>query len=151
MSDAKILVVGCGNPLRSDDAVGVEVVERIAGRKIKGVDTLVLQQLNVEHLEDFIRYLKVIVVDASVEGMPLEFQKIEPVSENGLASSHHLNPGILAALASKLYGVRLNLHLCSIRGESFEMGSGISHASKLRSDEAFDLLMKDIEKELSHA
>ncbi len=120
------LVVGIGNPLRSDDGVGSHIVQKIQEKHIPGVKTLVCQQLNIELLEEVGKYKKILLIDASFLGEGMSLRKVNSAKDDQAVSSHHLTPEFFLMLAKKLYHWNDNLYLCSIRGRSFEMGQQLS-------------------------
>lgn len=61
-----ILVLGIGNPLRSDDGVGIRVVEEIRKRRIPGVVAKVYS--NDFDLVEARKYNRIVVVDAVKKG-----------------------------------------------------------------------------------
>lgn len=122
----KSLVVGIGNPLRSDDGVGSHIVQKLQEKHLPGVKTLVCQQLNIELLEEVSKFNKVLMVDASFLGEGMSLRKVTPSKDDQAVSSHHLTPEFFLTLAKKLYHWNANLYLCSIRGRSFDLGSQLS-------------------------
>jgi len=61
-----ILVLGIGNPLRSDDGVGIHVVEEIRKRKIPGVVAKVYS--SDFDLVEAGKYSRIVVIDAVKKG-----------------------------------------------------------------------------------
>lgn len=121
-----ILVVGVGNTLRSDDGIGALITQKVSALGWHGVETQITQQLHLEAIEDFKPFEKVIIIDAAYTGVGFEFKKINLSITSSMSSSHHLSLELLLALAKKLYQHDINLYLCSIKGESFEIGNTIS-------------------------
>jgi Ni,Fe-hydrogenase maturation factor len=74
------LVVGVGNPTRRDDGAGYAVAERIAALDLPGVEVQTTQQLQLELTEDFARFDRVVVVDASVGGDPVRIRVVHPTA-----------------------------------------------------------------------
>ena len=136
-----ILVVGYGNPLRGDDRLGLYVVERLEEHNIPDLQTRCYQQLQLELLEEILNFQKVILVDAGNGPEDLLIQKIEPAAGKHLVSSHHLNPHVLSELAKVLYKKELNLYLCSIRGECFELGETLSAPALKNADQALTKIL----------
>ena len=146
-----ILLVGYGNVMRSDDAAGIYLAKRIAKENDPHVKTILTQQLNVELLEDAVKYENVIFVDASQKEEEVSFKKVEPKPQGQMVSSHHLSPELFLELARTIYNVNLNLHVCSIRGENFELGDVLSKKTRERSEKAFNIIRNFIHKELTYA
>lgn len=128
--DKKVFVVGVGNLLRCDDGVGPLIAEEIAKKNISGVSVITAQLLNIELLEDTIGYEKVLIIDASAVGMGVVLKKIECPGDSAQASSHHLSPEFLLAMAQELYETDLNLYVCCVRGQNFDVGSTLSASVK---------------------
>jgi hydrogenase maturation protease len=150
----KTLVVGVGNPTRSDDGAGLAVAERIAALDLPDVEVRTTQQLQVELAEDFPRFDQVIVVDTAMGGDAVQLHRIraddaqEPKGSRGRESahpsfrgeetraSHHLSPAVLLALTDTLHGRAPELLLCTLRGERFDFGTSLSPAVQAQVNEA---------------
>ena len=150
----RTLVVGVGNPTRSDDGAGLAVAERIAALDLPDVEVRTTQQLQIELAEDFAQFERVIVVDAAVGGEAVQLHRIradqaqEPKGSRGRESahsssgreeasaSHHLTPAVLLTLTDTLHGRAPELLLCTLRGERFEFGASLSPAVEAQVSEA---------------
>ncbi len=126
VGDKRILIIGVGNPLRSDDGVGAYVIDTIGQKHTPSVKAVATQQLHLEILEEAVSYEVVVFVDAASQKEDLIFEKVEVSNSTPLVSSHHLSHETFLLLAKKLYHKNLNLILCSIRGENFDFGEKIS-------------------------
>ena len=60
----KVLLLGLGNPILSDDGVGLYVAREVA-KSIPGLDLLATQMVGVDVLEALVGYDKVVVIDAA--------------------------------------------------------------------------------------
>jgi hydrogenase maturation protease len=125
---ARILIVGYGNPLRSDDGIGWRAAEELA-RCVSAADVeiLVRFQLTPEIADDLRRSQTVIFVDATHDGEPgeLTFQKITAKSQAG-GFSHDLSPAALLQLCGQIYGTHPAAFLVSLCGECFDHGEKLS-------------------------
>ena len=139
-----ILVVGIGNPLRCDDGVGPYVADCIEAQGLGGVTVWITQQLYVEDLERMLEFNRIILVDASIVGSPLSFCPVEKIRGQAPSSSHHLSAETLVNLASSIYHKDLQIHLCSIRGNCFEVGDKISSDVLEHAQEAIKLICRKI-------
>jgi len=139
-----ILVIGIGNPLRSDDGVGPYVADCIEAKGIKGVKVWITQQLLLENLERMLGFSRVILVDASVDGPPLDFRPIEKNTGHVVSSSHHLSAETFVSIARSIYHKEMNLQLCSIRGNCFEVGDKISPQVLACAKEAVELICREV-------
>lgn len=131
-----ILLVGYGNVLRCDDSAGIVTVERIAGKRIPGVEVRAMHQLHVELLEDLQRYERVIFVDAASDGEAVALRKVNSGEKREAASSHHLAPELLCSLASKIWSQCPQIYVCTIRGSCFDFGTQLSPEVEEQIDQA---------------
>lgn len=60
----RILIVGVGNPIKSDDGVGIHVARRLNGLGLPGVDIEELPASGLELLDMVLGYDRVVIVDA---------------------------------------------------------------------------------------
>ncbi len=134
----KFLVLGVGNPLRSDDGVGPFIAAQIKKKNIPGVDVIISHQLDLELLEETGKYAKILLIDASFLGEGLVFRKVGGMEHEHGASSHHMSPEFFRALAKKLYHRDLNIFLCAIRGRNFDLGDQLSSDVELLVPKALD-------------
>ena len=116
-----VCIVGVGNPLRSDDGIGGYVCRCIDNMNIPGVETVVVQQLQVELIETFSNYDAVIIVDASVKEKDVEIFRVDE-QVAATTSSHHVSAAALQHLAALLYDRKLPLYVCAVKGETFDFG-----------------------------
>ena len=120
----KALVVGYGNPLRGDDAVGRIVAQALAGTA--GVDVVSCQQLLPELAEKLAAVNLAIFVDAAVD-LPAGEVRTEQVEADALtALGHHANPATILGLAKALYGAAPIAFLVSIGAGSLEFRQTLS-------------------------
>jgi hydrogenase maturation protease len=124
----RVLIIGIGNPLRSDDGIGWHAIQalsdHLADRNIK---TLTLHQLTPEIAEAASRVEQIIFIDAARIGTPgaVTCKQIRP-NGSSTASSHHISPTGVLKLAEDLYGRCPIAHIVTIAGESFQFGGSIS-------------------------
>jgi len=124
---ARILIVGVGNCLRSDDAVGWQLASELAREIVRDdVQVIATQQLTPELAETASRADRVLFVDAAVQGEPgsLKFTEITPGSAG--RHSHELSPAGVLKLAQDIYGCSPRAYLLTIAGESFSTGDSLS-------------------------
>jgi hydrogenase maturation protease len=126
---AGVLIVGYGNPLRSDDGVGWHAARRLAtDPRLAGARVLAHQQLAPELAADVSRASLVVLVDAAAEGDPgsVAVRQIGSPPPTPITWSHHLTPETLAGLAEALYGAVPPIVLVSVAAESFADGDSLS-------------------------
>ncbi len=119
---ARSLVIGIGNPLRSDDGVGWQLAEEVGG--------LAVHQLTPELAAELAAVDRVLFVDAWQLALgPGRSQPwLRPVAPGagGLGSSHRLEPAELLALAAALYGARPVAHELLLPAREFAHGTRLS-------------------------
>jgi hydrogenase maturation protease len=124
-----VLVVGYGNPLRTDDGVGWHVAERLADDpRLAGVTVVRRHQLTPELALDISAATRVVLVDAS-HGPPagtFTVARVERAEGSATTWSHHLGPPNLIALAHELYGRVPDVLLVSCGVKSLEIGDTLS-------------------------
>jgi len=115
------LLVGYGNRLRGDDAVGPYVAAKLRG--------MAVHQLVPELAEQVAGHPSVVFIDArrdlepgAVEILPLDTASI---------MTHSCTPGYLLRLARVVYGRAPKAWMVGIGGESFELGAPLSDAARL--------------------
>lgn len=125
----RVLIIGYGNPLRSDDGVGWLVAQRLLREGVRSdVRVMAAQQLTPEMAEDVSRVEKVLFVDAARSGAPGSVGCVEIVAVEAGADSHEVSPRMILALAKDLYGRSPRGFLLTVAGESFETGETMSAA-----------------------
>ena len=130
MTAAGVLIVGYGNPLRSDDGIGWHAARLLAtDPRLAGARVLAHHQLAPELAEDVSRASLVVLLDAA-EGDPgsVSVRQIEPRPATPATWSHHLDPETLAGLAQTLYGAVPPIVLVSVAAATFAEGDGLSSA-----------------------
>jgi hydrogenase maturation protease len=126
-----VLIVGYGNPLRSDDGTGWHAARRLAtDPRLAGARVLACHQLAPELAEDVSQASLVVLLDAAAEGDPgsVAVRQIEPRPATPATWSHHLDPETLAGLAQTLYGAVPPIVLVSVAAATFAEGDGLSSA-----------------------
>lgn len=94
---ARVLIVGYGNPLRSDDGLGWRAAEELSRcLSLPEVEVLMRQQLTPELADNLTRADVVFFIDAARGGQPGEL-RCDPVTpQPGTTDTHHSSPaGIL--------------------------------------------------------
>jgi hydrogenase maturation protease len=126
---AEVLIIGYGNPVRGDDAVGWEAAERLRGlARDQRIEILTAHQLTPEMAEPASRARVVIFVDADCDNREGEvsFREVEADRSASGLFSHQLTPEVLLGAASRLYGGCARGVLASMGPESFEYGAELS-------------------------
>jgi hydrogenase maturation protease len=125
---ARVLIVGYGNPLRSDDSLGWQVaVQLFRTNTLPDVEVLPCHQLTPDLAEPISRSETVLFIDCSREGTPGDFRCEELRPQTGPVSfTHDISPVALLDLAQQLFGCCPRAFLLSISGQSFEIGESMS-------------------------
>jgi hydrogenase maturation protease len=127
---ARILIVGIGNPLRSDDGLGWHVArERLRELARDDIQVVATQQLTPEISDMASRAELVLFIDAARSGNPgtLRCEQITPAAPAG-RHSHDLSPAGILKLAQELYGRCPAAYILTVAGESFATGDTLSAA-----------------------
>jgi hydrogenase maturation protease len=139
---AGVLIVGYGNPLRSDDGVGPVVAERLASDpRFAGADVRAEHQLTPELALDASNSWLLVLVDAA-EGVAAGEVAIRELgrggsagAEGGLAGrfeeggpplTHHVDPAALLGLAAELWGAAPRTILVGIGPASLDLGERLT-------------------------
>jgi hydrogenase maturation protease len=132
-----ILVIGYGNPLRGDDALGPHLVEKIAALQLPMVRTKAVHQLLPELAAEIAKYACVIFIDAHRGPLPdgVLITSLEP-SGSPVNFSHRVDAEGLLALTQDLYGREPSALFIQVVGENFEMHEGLSEAATMNAEEA---------------
>ena len=135
---APLLVLAVGNPSRGDDAIGPALAARLEAAALPGVEVITEFQLQVEHALDLVGRERVIFVDAGAgTPAPLELRRAEPAAEF-LHTSHALEPGAVLATYRKVVGTAPpEAWVLCVRGESFELGEGLSAVAARHLEDAW--------------
>lgn len=128
---ARILIVGYGNPLKSDDSLGWRAAEEIV-RQLPSPDLKVVRvhQLVPEIAEEASRAELAIFIDAR-SGEPAGHIGCDQLTNEPRAASafsHQLSPSTIVRLAGELYGRSPRAYLLTVSGECFEDGETLSPA-----------------------
>lgn len=142
LDKGRTLVIGYGNLDRGDDGVAFEVVNGLRRRLSQlpldeeqtgldqlgtAVDSAFVHQLGPELLELAAGYDQIIFVDAHVqsEGDALSVEAVGPAYAVS-AFTHHMTPGMFAALFKALYDRAPAAFVVSIQGTDFQFRRGLS-------------------------
>ena len=122
------LILGYGNSLRGDDAVGPQLATILGG--------VAVQQLVPELAERLAAEERVIFIDARTDLPPGEVQMMPVDGES--ASTHYCSPGWLLRLTQEVYGKAPEAILVGIGAESFDLGAPLSEAAREGMEKALD-------------
>jgi hydrogenase maturation protease len=127
----RILIIGFGNPLRSDDGLGWHAAQELS-RELTSPEVKVIRahQLTPELAEEASRVELVLFIDAR-EGSPpgdvrCEAIHLDEAPPRPSMHSHDLRPATILQLARELYGFSPRAYLLTVAGEHFEDGDSLS-------------------------
>ncbi len=121
------MVIGYGNELRSDDAIGQRVANVINFWHLSNVQSLAVHQLTPELAATLANANLAIFVDASInsESADVQVESILP-TESSIILGHRADPRSLLALTKLLYGYCPPAWIVTVPGVNFELGDCLS-------------------------
>jgi hydrogenase maturation protease len=149
-----VLIVGYGNPLRSDDALGWHAAGLLADDpRLAGVTVWQRHQLTPELAFDISRAKLVVLIDATRRRPPGTFTigPLERAGDAATAWSHHLSPSCLAGLACELYGGEPDVYVVSCGAASVEMGDHLSPTAEAALPRLVDAVAEFVTSRFSSA
>jgi hydrogenase maturation protease len=131
-TSANILVIGYGNLLRSDDAVGQQIAEAVAAWKIPHVQAIALHQLTPELAEQLAGVEMVIFVDVYPASTAEQGVQVRPlqIGNSRFTTGHWCEPPLLLAITQSLYGSHPQAWWVVVPGTDFELGQNCSATAK---------------------
>jgi hydrogenase maturation protease len=129
-AEVRLLVIGIGNPLRSDDGLGWAVAEQLSQEGGTGCNIHAVHQLTPELAQPMAAASLVVMIDASREGIPGAL-RVRPLSASpsarpGAVGTHYTTPEELAALTAGVYGRCPPVVVVTMTGANFSMGEQLS-------------------------
>lgn len=119
----RVLVIGYGNPLRGDDALGWEIADRLRqANRDETIHVLAVHQLTPE-LSELISQVKLAVfIDSSYVGQPGSWkcESVEPGATASTTFGHYLMPMGLLAYAQAVFKASPPALLVSVAGGCFD-------------------------------
>ncbi len=127
---ASILVIGYGNTLRRDDALGCLIADLVGRWQRPGVRSLSLAQLTPELAAELAAAETAVFVDArrcSPSSDPtVQVEPLSPRGEDGVSLVHALTPSVLLGLCKAAFGQCPGAWQVSVPGSDFAFGEGLS-------------------------
>jgi hydrogenase maturation protease len=148
-TQARCLILACGNTLRGDDGVGLWLAEW-AEQRFKdqpGVRVLADHQWTPELAEEVARAESVLFIDCSLATAPgsVNLTPVEPAAAGQGINTHHQNAAELLALARDLYYAQpQSAQLLTIGAGSIELGEAFSEAGTAALPEACKLIEETV-------
>ncbi len=147
---ARVLVLGCGNPSRGDDALAPALLARAQQwlAKHPGLEVRVVEdfQLQVDHALDVMDADLVLFVDADAQAnAPFCLRRTKPERDASYAT-HELSPEAVLHAARVVTGREPPpAWVLGVRGERFEIGEPLSEAAAGHLEVAWDELVELLE------
>ncbi len=134
--NSRILILACGNTLRSDDGIGPHVAAWADDhyREAPSIRVISRHQWTPDLAEDLAHTESALFIDCSIDAPPgsVQLREINPplstVDEPSQAlATHHLGAGELLALTLELYGsTPRSARLLTIGAASLDLGESFS-------------------------
>lgn len=140
----RIVIIGVGNPLRRDDAIGVEIIHRLENNVSKHVyliDSETIPENYVEPISDF-KPTHILIIDAALLGMASGKAKlVEDWKESKVAVSTHALPiQIFCAYLAEVTKAKIAMLL--IQPKEVDFGEGLTLELKETADTISSHLLK---------
>ncbi len=133
------LVIGWGNDLLGDDAVGVRAADAVASWGMAAVLAIPCPQLLPEMAAAVADARRVIFIDAAVDCRHVRTTRIGPQRAD-LTAPHDLDPPGLLALAHVVFGQAPEAWMVAIPAASFEPLAALSPRARSALDQALRVI-----------
>ncbi|PSH04736.1 MAG: hydrogenase maturation protease [Acidobacteria bacterium] len=133
----RVLLIGYGNTLCGDDALGPVAIERLS-KMVADAEFIACHQLSPELAERVAICDLAVFVDATCQGEPgtVRVEQLVPVAVVGSAIfTHYVNPSTVLELAKTLYGRAPQAMLVTGAGAKFHNSEGLSEKGREALDE----------------
>ena len=145
----KVVVIGIGNPIRSDDNVGVKIVEALQGKVSSNIFLIEAETVPEGYMYDIEEFkpTHILIVDAALLGLKFGQAKLVPhenIPNHTTISSHTLPLRIFSEYLIKSTGAKIGFLL--IEPKNTEFGEKLSPEIQQATDEIFLILKKLLSK-----
>ena len=135
-----VLVIGYGNTLRGDDAVGIHAAELLATRYPE-IECVCVHQLVPELAEQIATRDLVFFIDAQPECSRPEARLVMPGTETEQPRTHFISPESLLVLSQQLYQrTPTKTYVVGIPAVKFEFSEELSAPAKKGVDDCLELV-----------
>jgi hydrogenase 3 maturation protease len=128
LSDArKVAVVGIGNTMRRDDAVGVEITKLLQGKVSSNVLLIEAETMPEDHIDKIVEFhpSHVLVLDSGlIRGKPGRVKLLASIENKPAISSHMLPLQVFCVYLKK--ALKAKIIMLIIQPKSTEMGEGLT-------------------------
>ena len=141
----KVVVAGIGNPIRSDDYVGLNIVEKLKGKLPETVCLLECETVPESYLLDIEEFnpTHVLLIDAALLGLkPGEASLVdaEKITDFSAITTHLLPLRIFCEYVKQATGAKIALLL--IEPKSMEFGEGLTAEAQTAAEQITKILLK---------
>ncbi len=124
-----------------DDGIGAYVASRIEEQQLPGVHAIHVQQMTSDLLDELLKADHTIIVDAAVQGDPVQFYKVDESAPAGASYSHYTSAIQLLKMAELVYERQLSIHICAVGAWDLTLGGALSQRGKKNADQAVSTIL----------
>lgn len=141
----RVVVAGIGNPIRTDDFVGVKIVQDLEGKVSENVHLLECETVPESFLEPIIEFnpTHVLLIDAALVGLkPGAARLIDPerIADFPAVTTHMLPLRIFCEYLTKMTKAKIALLL--IEPKNTEFGEGLTAEVQAAAEKIANILQK---------
>jgi hydrogenase 3 maturation protease len=146
LSDAeRIVVAGIGNPIRTDDFVGVKIVQDLNGKVSERVYLIECETVPESFLQPIVEFnpTHVLLIDAAITGLkPGEARLVDPerIADFPAVSTHMLPLRLFCEYLTATTKAKIGLLL--IEPKNVEFGEGLTPEVQAASERIAEVLLK---------
>ena len=139
----RVVVAGIGNPIRSDDFVGVKIVQDLKGKVSKNVSLIECETVPESFMQEIVdlKPSHVLLIDAAVLGLKSGETRLvfpEQVTDFPAVTTHMLPLRIFCEYITKMTEAKIALLL--IEPENTEFGEGLTPEVQAAAEEIVGIL-----------
>lgn len=140
-----VLVIGTGNPLREDDGIGIELVERLAKRFGDSLETIVMLEPDITVSEKISHYSEIFIVDALSFEIDAPYKTIELIPSGHTTphvgfTTHVFDWGAILTISRDIFGHCPKATLVGVKAERFSISERVSKECLASAEVAFEFL-----------
>ena len=141
----RVVVAGIGNPIRSDDSVGMKIIQELQGKTSAKINLLECETVPESFVDEIAAFkpTQVLLIDAAVMGlMPGEVRLIntEKITSFPAISTHMLPLPVFCEFITQLTGAKIALIL--IEPKNTEIGEDLTTEVQNSAERVVRLLLK---------
>jgi hydrogenase 3 maturation protease len=141
----RVIVAGIGNPIRTDDLVGVKIVQDLKGKVSKNVCLIECETVPESFMQEIVDLnpSHVLLIDAAILGLkPGETRLVFPeqVTDFPAITTHVLPLRIFCEYIIKMTGAKIALLL--IEPKNAEFGEGLTPEVQVAAEKIVTILLK---------